>query len=216
MRMVGGGYGVGAVVGGSQGPTEYVRTDAIRIEWQLYELDTGDLLRCPPKDDSYRTVDTPPWHSRLLRNHIARTQPQPCPCHERKYVFRGLGAAKGIRGRSGTTIASVAARAGVSVGTVPSVLNRPERVPEATRVKVELAVGELGYVRGRPTGELASHWRRTGFATRLFRPATTGWYPAKAPYPARPVPVLAEPWPGVPCRAETRSSAPTHAGRRSS
>jgi hypothetical protein len=35
--------------------TEYVRPDGIRIEWQLYELDSGELPRCPPKDDSYRT-----------------------------------------------------------------------------------------------------------------------------------------------------------------
>jgi hypothetical protein len=32
----------------------YVRPDAVRVEWQLYELDTGELYRCPPKDDSYR------------------------------------------------------------------------------------------------------------------------------------------------------------------
>jgi hypothetical protein len=34
-----------------------------------------------------------------------------------------------------------------------------------------------------------------GFATWLFQPAATGWYPAKAPQPARPVPLLADPWP---------------------
>jgi len=40
--------------------TEYVRPSSIRVEWQLYELDTGQFHRCPPKDDSHRTVDTPP------------------------------------------------------------------------------------------------------------------------------------------------------------
>jgi len=30
------------------------------------------------------------------------------------------------------------------------------------------------------------------------RPAATGWYPAKAPQAAHPVPVLGDPWPGVP------------------
>lgn len=52
--------------------------------------------------------------------------------------------------------------------------------------------------------------RRSGFATWLFRPAATGWYPEKAPQPARPVPVLAEPWPGVPvrgCGAHGRADA---------
>jgi integrase len=47
---------------------------------------------------------------------------------------------------------------------------------------------------------LAPHQRRNGFATWLFQPATTGRYPSKAPLPARPVPVLADPWPGVPVR----------------
>jgi integrase len=47
---------------------------------------------------------------------------------------------------------------------------------------------------------LAAHWRRNGFATWLFQPAATGWYPRKAPREARPVPVLAEPWPGVSVR----------------
>ncbi|OJF12284.1 hypothetical protein BG844_21430 [Couchioplanes caeruleus subsp. caeruleus] len=34
---------------------EFVRRGTIRVEWQLYELDTGEFLRCPPKDDSHRT-----------------------------------------------------------------------------------------------------------------------------------------------------------------
>jgi hypothetical protein len=34
----------------------------------------------------------------------------------------------------------------------------------------------------------------------LFQPAATGRYPQKAPLAARPVPVLADPWPGVPVR----------------
>lgn len=46
--------------------TCYVRPGAIRVEWQLYELDTGELRRCPPKDDSHRTIDTPGWLSDLL------------------------------------------------------------------------------------------------------------------------------------------------------
>jgi integrase len=53
---------------------------------------------------------------------------------------------------------------------------------------------------GRPAGVLAPHWRRNGFATWLFQPAVTGSYPQKAPRPPQPVPVLAEPWPGIPVR----------------
>ncbi len=37
--------------------TEFARPGAVRVEHQLYELDSGELIRCPPKDDSYRTID---------------------------------------------------------------------------------------------------------------------------------------------------------------
>jgi LacI family transcriptional regulator len=43
-------------------------------------------------------------------------------------------------------IKDVATRAGVSVGTVSNVLNRPAVVRPATRAKVETAIGELGFV----------------------------------------------------------------------
>jgi DNA-binding LacI/PurR family transcriptional regulator len=70
----------------------------------------------------------------------------------------------------------VARAAGISTGTVSNVLNRPESVPLGTREKVAAAIAELGYVRGGPApGELAPHWRRSGFATWLFKPAATGW-----------------------------------------
>jgi integrase len=180
--------------------TEFVRPGAIRVEWQLYELDTGELHRCPPKDDSRRTVDLPDWLSGLISDHVASTRRQPCPCHGLRYVFGGHRTANGAAREIGPKLADVARRAGVSTGTVSAVLNRPETVSDATRVKVELAVADLGYIRGGPSGELAAHWRRNGFATWLFRPAATGWYPRKAPQAARPVPVLADPWPGVPVR----------------
>ncbi|WP_309069351.1 LacI family DNA-binding transcriptional regulator [Microbacterium sp.] len=47
----------------------------------------------------------------------------------------------------GVSIRDVAARAGVSVGTVSNVLNRPGSVPDATLERVRAAIGELGYVR---------------------------------------------------------------------
>jgi hypothetical protein len=53
--------------------TEFARPGAVRVEWQLYELDTGELVRCPPKDDSYRTIDSMDWLSALVATHIART-----------------------------------------------------------------------------------------------------------------------------------------------
>ncbi|MBA9002038.1 integrase [Actinomadura cellulosilytica] len=179
--------------------TRYVRPGSIRVEWQLYELDTGELIRIPPKDDSYRDVDLPEWLARMVSAHIARTTPRPCTCHGRTYVFSGTPAAPGKT----VKLAEVAERAGVAVGTVSNVLNRPERVAEATRERVEKAIDELGYAR---TGHApaaaagAAHWRRSGFGTWVFQPAATGWYPPKAPQPARPVPVAADPFPGVPVR----------------
>jgi integrase len=178
----------------------YIRPTAIRVEWQLYELDAGQLLRCPPKDESRRTVDTPEWLAALLAEHLGRTRPRVCRCHGQVYVFRGHGLANGAARRPGPKLADVARRAGVSTGTVSAVMNRPELVAETTRARVRLAAGELGYIPGGGPGEPAPHWRRNGFATWLFQPAVTGWYPAKAPQPSRPVPLLGEPWPGVPVR----------------
>ncbi len=86
-----------------------------------------------------------------------------------------------------------------------AVLNDRPVVSESTRARVLAAVDELSYVRGTPAGVLAPHWRRNGFATWLFQPAATGRYPYKAPHPARPVPVLANPWPGVPVRGRNAS-----------
>ncbi|MFF4735042.1 LacI family DNA-binding transcriptional regulator [Streptomyces sp. NPDC001262] len=185
--------------------TEFCRPNAVRVEWQLYELDTGELIRCPPKDDSFRTIDVPNWLSALVAGHIARTNPQPCRCHGRMYTYRGYGTANGAARRPGVKLVDVARRAGVSIGTASNVLNRPEAVKEETRVKVELAMVELGYSRGGQSGETAAHWRRSGFATWIFHPAATGWYPKKAPQEARPVPLLAEPWPGVPARGRNAS-----------
>jgi DNA-binding LacI/PurR family transcriptional regulator len=46
-----------------------------------------------------------------------------------------------------SSIREVARRAGVSVGTVSNVLNRPDLVAEATRDRVRAAIAELGFVR---------------------------------------------------------------------
>jgi len=110
---------------------------------------------------------------------------------------QGNGAATPAARHVGPKLADVARRAQVSTGTVSAVLNRTETVPEGTRIRVGAAMANLGYVLGARPAVTAPHWRRNGFATWLFQPAVTGWYPAKAPQPARPVPVLADPWPGV-------------------
>lgn len=94
----------------------------------------------------------------------------------------------------------VARLAGVSTGTVSNVLNRPDTVPEAAREKVTRALVELTYIRGGAAGELAAHWRRSGFGAWLLQPATTGAYPRRAPAAAHPVPILGDGWPGIPLR----------------
>ncbi|MER7412976.1 LacI family DNA-binding transcriptional regulator [Streptomyces cacaoi] len=187
--------------------TEFVRPAGFRVEWQLYELDSGELVRCPPKDDSYRTVDGPEFLTRLVRDHVASKKLAPCPCHGKRYVYSAVGAVKG--GQPGAKLVDVARAAGVSTGTVSNVLNRPEHVAAATRQRVEEAVADLGFVRGvREPGE-AAHWRRNGFSVWQFTPAVSGWYPKKAPQEARPVPVRAEPWPGVPVRGRNSQGRAT-------
>lgn len=179
---------------------EFVRrqTRTIRIEWQLYELDTGELRRCPPKDDSYRNLDAPVWLLDILSRHHSRLPGEPCPCHGLRYTFNGRGLAG--QKQEGPTLKQVAEACGVSTGTVSNVLNRPDRVAETTRQKVQAAVAELGYIRPAGPAREAAHWRRSGHATWIFTPAATGWYPKKAPQDAHPVPVTAGPWPGVPVR----------------
>jgi integrase len=196
------GMRIGEVVGLE---TEYVRPGAIRVEWQLYELDSGELLRCPPKDDSYRTIDTPDLLGNLVSGHIGRTKPQLCSCHGLRYVFSGFRPANGAARQSGPTLVDVARLAGVSSGTVSNVLNRPDAVKAAMRIKVAAAIETLGYRPGAITGELAAHYRRSGFSDWLFHPAVNGSYPARAPRPARPVPIIGEPFPGVPVRGRNAS-----------
>jgi LacI family transcriptional regulator, galactose operon repressor len=62
-------------------------------------------------------------------------------------------------GPSNPRIQDVARRAGVAIGTVSNVLNNPGIVTERTRLKVEAAIAELGFVRNSAARTLAA--RRT-------------------------------------------------------
>jgi LacI family transcriptional regulator len=55
----------------------------------------------------------------------------------------------------------VAARAGVSLGTVSNVLNRPAVVTETTRARVQAAIEELGFVRNDSARQLRAGRSRT-------------------------------------------------------
>jgi LacI family transcriptional regulator len=59
------------------------------------------------------------------------------------------------------SIREVAAHAGVSVGTVSNVLNRPEIVATPTRDRVQAAIRVLGFVRNEPARQLRAGRSRT-------------------------------------------------------
>jgi LacI family transcriptional regulator len=58
-------------------------------------------------------------------------------------------------------VVDVAAHAGVSLGTVSNVLNRPDRVAPATRARVLRAIEELGFVRNEAARQLRAGRSRT-------------------------------------------------------
>ena len=64
-------------------------------------------------------------------------------------------------GPRSASVKDVAAAAGVSLGTVSNVLNRPERVSEATRTRVQAAMAELGFVRNESARQLRAGTSRT-------------------------------------------------------
>lgn len=59
------------------------------------------------------------------------------------------------------SVKDVAAAAGVSLGTVSNVLNRPDRVSPATRARVQDAMRELGFVRNESARQLRAGTSRT-------------------------------------------------------
>jgi DNA-binding LacI/PurR family transcriptional regulator len=66
-------------------------------------------------------------------------------------------------GAATTSIKEVARRAGVSIGTVSDVLNRPDLVSPTTRQRVLDAITELGFVRNESARQLrVGHSRTVG------------------------------------------------------
>lgn len=57
-------------------------------------------------------------------------------------------------GQRSASVKDVAAAAGVSLGTVSNVLNRPDRVSAPTRARVEKAMADLGFVRNESARQL--------------------------------------------------------------
>ncbi len=72
------------------------------------------------------------------------------------------GEGRAVTTSEGTkSIRDVAAQAGVSVGTVSNVLNRPHLVAPATRVRVQEAIAALGFVRNESARQLRAGRSRT-------------------------------------------------------
>ncbi|WP_244930952.1 LacI family DNA-binding transcriptional regulator [Nocardioides sp. W7] len=59
------------------------------------------------------------------------------------------------------SVKDVAAAAGVSLGTVSNVLNRPDRVSASTRTRVQTAMADLGFVRNESARQLRAGTSRT-------------------------------------------------------
>jgi LacI family transcriptional regulator len=67
----------------------------------------------------------------------------------------------GTSPRGAPSMKDVALHAGVSLGTVSNVLNRPELVSERTRQRVQAAIAELGFVRNESARQLRGGGSRT-------------------------------------------------------
>ncbi|GAA0565191.1 tyrosine-type recombinase/integrase [Actinomadura livida] len=65
------------------------RLDRIQIDWQLREL-AGRLEMVPPKDDSHRPVDLPPFLAALVSDQSTRTRGR-CACQGRTPECGGRG-----------------------------------------------------------------------------------------------------------------------------
>jgi integrase len=153
----------------------YVRMGRIRVEHQVYELPDGTFVLCPPKEDSYRTVDLPPFLVDLLSEHMVRRRSSPTLLLE-----------------DGTEVCACA-RPGSA--TSPHQGGQFVFTGRPTKRQHPLAAE-----RGPAVERVPAHWRRSGFASFVFTPATEGQFPPKAPQKRRPVPYAGEVIPGEPVR----------------
>ncbi|MFI7001397.1 hypothetical protein [Nocardia sp. NPDC050175] len=155
---------------------DYVRTEQIRIEHQLASVGSR-LIQCPPKDESRRYIDWPDFLRSMVAAHVARTNPQRCPCHNMLCIFTGLPRTRSRSSVKGVTMASLAAHLGISERTVSVALRGSGgRIADATRERVLLAAAEFGYDVV-PPGEPVWHWTRDSFRRWIYTPAVSGKFP---------------------------------------
>ncbi len=123
------------------------------------------------------------------------------------------------------SVKDVAAAAGVSLGTVSNVLNRPDRVSPATRARVEQAMADLGFVRNESARQLRAgksrpaglrHARRDQPVLHRRRRGHRGRGRGGGPLPLHvQQPQQRRPREGLPRppRRAARAGHPDHAGR---
>ena len=110
----------------------------------------------------------------------------------------------GASSRGVPSMKDVALRAGVSLGTVSNVLNRPELVSERTRQRVQEAIAELGFVRNESARQLRGGGSRTLAYVVLGRDGG----PSAPAQEAEPPPVTA-PTPAAAAAVPVAPSDPT-------
>ncbi|WP_435109744.1 hypothetical protein [Nocardiopsis synnemataformans] len=179
---------------------EYLRGDTLRVEHQLHEV-RAEFHRVPPKDDSYRDVDLPPFLADLLA-HQAKTTKQPvrerCLCLKHKRVDRYLVAALKRREQwdedmekallSAAELADVVDDDELIERFADTFTRRPRALPHQGGVFVF-------------RGQQSPHHFRGSMRSEIFAPAATGITPVrhKGTSP-KPVPLEAGGWPGRPIR----------------
>ena len=94
-------------------------------------------------------------------------------------------------------------RAGVSLGTVSNVLNRPDRVSAQTRGRVEQAMADLGFVRNESARQLRAG--RSSTLAYVMLDATQPVLHRRRPRASRRPPSR----PTCPCSSATATAAPT-------
>lgn len=107
------------------------RLDRIQVDWQLREL-AGRLEKVPPKDDSHRPVDLPPFLSALVSEQSLRT-PGRCACPGRAPVCGGRGQYLFLSSEGSHHRRSHYARSPQRTADTPRARGRPESASWRTR-----------------------------------------------------------------------------------
>ncbi|ASU81560.1 hypothetical protein CDO52_01015 [Nocardiopsis gilva YIM 90087] len=180
----------------------------IRVEWQLFEME-GDWHRQPPKDDSYRDVHIPEFVCELLRRQLASIPHKPtktCACFRPPTVHRFLVAALKRRGAwseemKTAVLTHAQDRSLAELGIDPDLADRFN----GDFIRGSAAPPHKGGIHVFSAQSGSPHHRRGSYKPWLIGAASTGMYPPRKNSQeespdGHPVPLRAEPWPGMPIR----------------